>query len=331
MATVTGPLHSDTARGQFAQQIIYQRRHGRTVAKRYAAPVEPNTADQLAVQAATKTIAQLWPTLSQADQLSWLPMAIEHGYSPQNAHFVTNWKRYVQGLDPIPTPTEEIIPFDPSTFGTVAAWWDPSEGIVLGSGDYVDTWTDRANSIVLTGNPALFPIAIDAGPPTALSFTADSTSVLLSAAALFTGYAPRTILVAYKRSEVDTYIPIAGQFTTNTGTAFALESWPTPSGGDPHLTAYADDLDSPAQADTAWHASAAVYDGTDATLQRDDVGQEVAAKNYDTESVPFGVGFFEPLSPTAPFLIGDVIVYSEALSPTNLAAALAAVRARYPL
>jgi hypothetical protein len=115
MATVTGPLHSDQARGQFAKQIIFQQRGGHSVAKRYAAPVEPNSDAQQQVKAWTKEIMQTWPTLTTEQQASWFLLALERNIEPINAFQQENYRRLEAGQD-----LTNVWPPDDETPPTVA-------------------------------------------------------------------------------------------------------------------------------------------------------------------------------------------------------------------
>lgn len=108
MATVTGPLHSDQARGQFGKTTIYQQRGAKSIVKHYAAPKEPNSADQLAVQAETKYLSQLWTTLTPEQQASWDLLAAETGVEPINAFMATNWARFKQNLEPLLSATTDL-------------------------------------------------------------------------------------------------------------------------------------------------------------------------------------------------------------------------------
>lgn len=331
MATVTGPLHSDAARGQFAKQLIFQRRHGRTVVKKYAAPVEPNTADQLAVQAETKLLAQLWETLTPQQQLTWLELAYDRGYSPANAHFVENWKRYIQGLDPTPVWPPVVETFDPSTYGVATNWLDPSTGLTLSGSGNVTEWADRIGSLTPAQAPDTWAITPAAGPPAAIQFPADNMALLDAAAPVWTADQTRSLVVAYKKSSVNNYAVLAGQFSALTLESFALETWADGGGGDPHLTLIDGDLDSLAPHSTDWKIAIAEYDGTDATLSVNNETPVTAPTALSTAANSFGIGYLEALPSPDAFLIGDVIIYAEPLTAPNRAALLAALYDRYAI
>ena len=100
MAQVYGPLHSESASGQFAGTLIYQPYKGKTYVKAYGKPdwdVHPPTAAQLAVQAMNKSLMEAWPAISAADKATWDALAIPARISRVNAYLRENFKRLRSG------------------------------------------------------------------------------------------------------------------------------------------------------------------------------------------------------------------------------------------
>ena len=104
MAHVTGPLHSQTASGQYGKSVIYQTYGGRTYAKKYAVPGNTPGSDkmnqtnaQLNVQATIKLLMEHWTTIEKAEQKSWEVLATPAGYAPVNAYTKENFKRIASG------------------------------------------------------------------------------------------------------------------------------------------------------------------------------------------------------------------------------------------
>lgn len=98
MATVTGPLHSDAASGQFAKGLVYQRGKRKSVVKTYskpgdASPITPSASHE-AVILKTKLLAKLWPFLSDLEKATWEPMAASLRISPFNAFTKVNHRRW---------------------------------------------------------------------------------------------------------------------------------------------------------------------------------------------------------------------------------------------
>lgn len=103
MATVTGPLHSQSASGQLGKALIYQPSRGQHVVRAYGQPdwtAHPATADQLAVQAFTKLIMEHWLEITEPNRASWTTLAEEKRISRINAYCIENWRRH-RGDEPL--------------------------------------------------------------------------------------------------------------------------------------------------------------------------------------------------------------------------------------
>lgn len=104
MAQVFGPLHSESASGQFAKTLIYQGYHGKNYVKAYGKPnwdVHPPTAPQLAVQALTKQLMQHWEDIQETDRATWDTLAVAARVSRVNSYLKENYARHRAGRQPI--------------------------------------------------------------------------------------------------------------------------------------------------------------------------------------------------------------------------------------
>jgi len=102
MAQVYGPLHSQSASGQFAGTLIYQPYKGKTYVRAYGKPdwlAHPPTELQLNVQATTKVLMEAWPALSDADKATWDALAIPRRISRINAYLQENYRLGFSGQD----------------------------------------------------------------------------------------------------------------------------------------------------------------------------------------------------------------------------------------
>jgi hypothetical protein len=329
MALVTGPLHSESARGQFAKTTIYQMRGGKCIAKRYAAPVEPNSSAQQAVKLFTGDTMKRWPALTDEQRATWLPLALQRNVEPINVYLDENWKRRDRGLPVTDTWPPAADEFDPMDYGTAVFWLDPTRGITTSLAGNVTTWQDQIALASVSQIEDTFAITPAAGPPAGVAFPDTNDALLSLGSEMWYADEPRTIVVAYKRDNTVAIVPLAGQFNASASTAFLLETWPDSPGGDPHLTGYEDDADFPAAPTTDWTIAAARFTGTLVTLTRNRTLGTPSAHNLYTTITPFGLGYLE--TPTTPetFTIGDVLIYGSALANTPLAALLDALCTRY--
>ena len=143
MATLTGPLHSFTARGQLAKTIIYETLNGRTYAKGYKVPRNDRTPSEVGIRSMVYFLTKLWKSLSTIEQASWLPMALEQNYKPFNAYFTVNMQRWAANLPPLASldylPTAAYAP----TLAMTATGGVGQVTIDIDSTIDAVTWTER--------------------------------------------------------------------------------------------------------------------------------------------------------------------------------------------
>lgn len=101
MATVTGPLHSDSAAGSFAKVLTYQRSNKRNVVKRLSKPRNDQTPKEVGIRSMVYWLTKLWKTLSPTDQASWALLAASQNVSPYNAYFKANMQRWTDTYGPM--------------------------------------------------------------------------------------------------------------------------------------------------------------------------------------------------------------------------------------
>lgn len=132
MAQVFGPLMSESASGQIAQTLIYQRYRGKNYVKAYGKPdwdVHPPTGPQLAVQAMNKLLMEAWPGIAELDKATWDALAIPQRLSRVNVYLRENFKRLRSGrlatdfwpaveTPPYPTTATVSGELDPDATGT---------------------------------------------------------------------------------------------------------------------------------------------------------------------------------------------------------------------
>jgi len=94
MAYVTGPLHSVTARGQFAKTLIFQTYKNRSYAKRYRVPNNRRLPGQVGIRAMVYWVTKLWATLSPEDRASWAAHPNPNNLSLFNLYFTHNMARW---------------------------------------------------------------------------------------------------------------------------------------------------------------------------------------------------------------------------------------------
>jgi hypothetical protein len=100
MAQVFGPLNSQSASGQFAKTMIFQRYNDRNYVKAYGKPdwvAHPPTELQLNVQQSTKSLMEAWPAISAPDKASWDALAIPARISRVNAYLKENYRLGLSG------------------------------------------------------------------------------------------------------------------------------------------------------------------------------------------------------------------------------------------
>lgn len=124
MATVTGPLLSVQAYGQFGKTIIYERLGGATYAKEYKVPANNRFPSQVGIRAMVYFLTKLWHDLPAVTKATWSPLARSAEYSTFNAFFTLNMKRWAVDLPPLIADAE-----------ISAAAYDPVLAITATGGD----------------------------------------------------------------------------------------------------------------------------------------------------------------------------------------------------
>ena len=118
MATVTGPLHSDGAFGQFDKSIIFKRSRGRTVAKAYAVPRLTRTDPQRAIRAINQFLTSQWKNTLTTEKETWSELAARNNTTPIAEFCRYNFARIWDGKGPTKSwPATEAAPY-----GGVANW-----------------------------------------------------------------------------------------------------------------------------------------------------------------------------------------------------------------
>lgn len=104
MATITGPLHSDAAAGTLAGQITYRRTRRGFAATRYSKPgsVNPFTPSppQALIRAITKSLMQMWPTITEEHRATWTALAESRDIQPINCFLMENYRLTRSGQMP---------------------------------------------------------------------------------------------------------------------------------------------------------------------------------------------------------------------------------------
>jgi hypothetical protein len=81
MAKINGPLHSDSATGQWGKVMVFSYWKGQSVSKKYVAnPSNPNTAAQLVVRGYFSTAVNAWQAENSTIKSAWNTYASNTGY-----------------------------------------------------------------------------------------------------------------------------------------------------------------------------------------------------------------------------------------------------------
>lgn len=118
MIKLIGPGLSTEASGKLADAIVFSHSAKRAYAKAHAAPKNPKTPGQLGVRANMKFLAQIWQTLTPAQQASWEDPANLAGVYPYHAFISVNafrWSTYR-------TPSKEHPATETTTPGNITNW-----------------------------------------------------------------------------------------------------------------------------------------------------------------------------------------------------------------
>ena len=94
MAIVTGPLHSFTADGGFAETMIFQTYRHRTYVKNYALPRNDRTPAEVGIRAMVYYLSKHWASMSGANKLTWLELATTAATNPFVEYFRANMHRW---------------------------------------------------------------------------------------------------------------------------------------------------------------------------------------------------------------------------------------------
>jgi hypothetical protein len=105
MALVKGPLFSVSAHGTLSKTITFRSSARGTVARKYAKPSGLPSIAQSAIRSQTKTLMQLWPSLTLDQKNSWLPLAIRDSVS-----LINSFLKYNYYLLSIGQPTSDVYP-----------------------------------------------------------------------------------------------------------------------------------------------------------------------------------------------------------------------------
>jgi len=94
MIKLKAPGLSPDASGSLADALTFSTAKGRAYAKKHAAPKQPRTQAQLAVQTMTGFLAHEWKNLSPADHATWSARANLTRIYPYHAYIAANAKRW---------------------------------------------------------------------------------------------------------------------------------------------------------------------------------------------------------------------------------------------
>jgi len=75
MASVTGPLHSDSASGTFAGSLTFSRWKGRPYCRERVTPLNPKAPKQVGCRSMMAFLAQIWVTLTAGNKATWADLA----------------------------------------------------------------------------------------------------------------------------------------------------------------------------------------------------------------------------------------------------------------
>lgn len=100
MARLTGPLHSDDARGSIKGGVTYSGWRGRAYARATVTPRNPKSAKQLGVRGMMSFLAASWAAIKVASAASWQGLADAGIFSTYNAYVQHNLNRWQNFLAP---------------------------------------------------------------------------------------------------------------------------------------------------------------------------------------------------------------------------------------
>lgn len=114
MPKLTGPCHSDTARGTLGKAITFQMVNGQARCKGYARPKQPNSLPQQLIRATTRRLMQIWTELTDEQRALWAALPRATKLAPNNLFYVENWNRVKRGLNATATPPPSITEIPPT-------------------------------------------------------------------------------------------------------------------------------------------------------------------------------------------------------------------------
>lgn len=94
MVKLTGPMFSLTASGKFGKAIVYSIWKGIAYARMLITPHNPNTDSQVSFRAMMTFLSQVWATLSDPEQATWVALSEGNPYSPFNGFCSINMSRW---------------------------------------------------------------------------------------------------------------------------------------------------------------------------------------------------------------------------------------------
>lgn len=110
MAKVTGPLHSEDARGTLAGMLTFRSGNGPRTCRKTGRSTKPLTEAQQLHHTAFSMLAAAWSAADPADRLTWSPLAVPANVTAYAAYIQFNFARIAAGLStvtaypPVDTP-----------------------------------------------------------------------------------------------------------------------------------------------------------------------------------------------------------------------------------
>lgn len=203
--------------------------------------------------------------------------------------------------------TAALKSFVGSSNGFIVNWYDQSGN----SKTATEAVASQQPRICLSGVIERFN-----GKPT-IYFQKSSSNQLATGDSLFSGANPRSMWVVYKPNTTTTGVyAVCGQSIGNiTGSWFVIQFRNQFATGDPYLAAYVSDLTGNDAITTDPKIVDANYDGTTASLYKNNAEEQTAAKSYNTSIRIFRIGRSEDASSEyAEAYISEIIVWGSSQS-----------------
>lgn len=207
--------------------------------------------------------------------------------------------------------------FNPADYGTVAFWYDPTQGVTDAGGGAVSAWADQS------GNGRTLSQGTGASRPTTGTRTQNGLNVID-----FDGTADRMTTSSFTQAEPWSVF-LVWLSDTNAATRLAMTHLgtdgssnysgfgvTTDSGGSWYYSGFSGDTIGAGTADTNAHIMSYIIDSATLTLYED--GTQIATSG-NTNGITGGicVGAFKDSSNFWNGWLGDIIGYSGALNDTN--------------